>query len=144
MKHDFINDDVAFEEGGIGNALFPVRDGEEALEYLEGRGRYWNRAEFPVPDIVLLDIKMPGMDGLEVLRYVRQQPEFKALRVMMLASSDDISDINEAYELGANSFVVKPVDFEDYVRMVCVVARHWLEQRRSPGIRHGSKRGITG
>ena len=82
---------------------------EEAVDYLSGLGKYSNRAEYPLPSLILLDIKMPGLDGLEVLRWVRSQPGLKTIRVVMLTTSSDIRDVNTAYQLGANSFLTKPV-----------------------------------
>ena len=84
---------------------------ERALAYLRGEYPYTDRGAYPVPDLVLLDIKMPGTDGFEVLRWIRQQKEFSELCVVMLTSSDEIRDVNRAYQLGANSFLVKPLDF---------------------------------
>src|SRR5262245_8793713 len=93
------------------NPLFVVRSGEEAISYLRGEGRYTNRAEYPVPDLVLLDLKMPGLDGFDVLRWTRSQAAFKALRIIVLTSSEDVYDVDKAYQLGANSFLVKPSSF---------------------------------
>src|SRR5262249_48425052 len=72
---------------------------------------YTDRVVYPVPDLLLLDIKMPGTDGFEVLRWIREQPQFAGMCVVMLTSSDEIRDVNRAYKLGANSFLVKPLDF---------------------------------
>src|SRR5258705_12172576 len=96
----------AFAKGEIANPLFVVRDGDEAICYLSGIGKYGNRAEYPLPDLLLLDLKMPRTDGFEVLRWVRQQPGLSALRIVVLTSSENIRDVNQAYRLGANSFLV--------------------------------------
>src|SRR5438270_7458616 len=93
----------ALDQAGVKNPLFVVRDGEEALEYLYGEGKYANRHEYPLPDLLLLDLKMPKMDGFEVLRVVRGDRRFATLRIIVLTSSEDIYDVNKAYELGANS-----------------------------------------
>src|SRR5205085_858882 len=90
-----------------------VTNGMEAVAYLEGTPPYGDRETYALPALVLLDIKMPRMEGFEVLRWIRQQPEFFQLCVVMLTSSDHISDANQAYNLGANSFLVKPLDFEN-------------------------------
>src|SRR6185312_5104029 len=97
----------AFAQAKIPNPLQVVWNGEEAIWYLNGVGKYSNRAEYPLPDLILLDVKMPRVNGFEVLKWIRQQPGLAALRVLMLTSSDQIRDINEAYRLGANSFMVK-------------------------------------
>src|SRR5438874_1006611 len=102
----------ALAQAGIRNPIHVVHDGESAIAYLAGTGPYVNRDGYPLPDLVLLDLKMLGMDGFEVLRWIRRQPSLKALRVVVLTSSEDIYDIGRAYEAGANSFLVKPFDFE--------------------------------
>src|SRR5438105_11506213 len=84
----------AFNYGAISCIMQIVRDGQEAIDYLEGVGKYQHRDEYPLPDLILLDIKMPRVDGFEVLRWIRQQPSLKALRVVMLTSSQDIRDVN--------------------------------------------------
>jgi len=122
----------AFQKGGIINPLFVVRDGEEAVAYLQGRGRYFNREEFPLPALLLLDLKMPKMDGFEVLKWIRQQSGFSSLRVVVLTSSDAIRDVNVAYHLGANSFLVKPMDFENVVELGKVIQDYWLHKSKTP------------
>jgi CheY-like chemotaxis protein len=102
----------AFAKAQLLNPLQVVHNGEEAIAYLSGKGKYTNRAEYPLPDLVLLDLKMPHKNGLEVLEWIREQPSLSGLRVVMLTSSDQARDVNAAYQLGANSFLVKPVDFE--------------------------------
>jgi CheY-like chemotaxis protein len=124
----------AFAKGQITNPFFVVRDGEEAIAYLSGIGKYSNRAEFPLPDLLLLDLKMPRIDGFEVLRWVRQQPELSALRVVVLTASDQIRDVNTAYTLGANSFMVKPTDFENVVEMARTLRTYWLQMSKAPEI----------
>jgi len=84
----------AFEKGQIENPLFVVRDGEETISYLSGIGKYSNRSEYPLPDLLLLDLKMPRKNGFEVLQWIRQQPEWRILRVVVLIGSDDIRDVN--------------------------------------------------
>ena len=122
----------AFSAAGVFNPLQVVRDGEEALAYLKGTGRYYNRDEFPLPDLLLLDLKMPRMDGFEVLRWIRHEPGMSALRIIVLTSSQDIRDVNEAYRLGANSFMVKPMDFEDVVQMTKYLSGYWLHLSKAP------------
>ena len=124
----------AFQVANISNPLFVVRDGGEAISYLLGTGKYSNRAEFPLPDLLLLDLKMPGLDGFEVLRWLKEQPALKSLRVVVLTSSDAVRDVNRAYALGANSFLVKPLDFENTVAMAEVLTNYWLRTDKSPEI----------
>jgi CheY-like chemotaxis protein len=122
----------AFEKWQILNPLFVVRTGEEAMAYLAGDGKYRSRAEYPLPDLMLLDIKMPGLDGFEVLRWVRAQTGFSSLLIVMLTSSDRVYDVNEAYKLGANSFLVKPLDFENYIQTCHVLKQYWLNMNKRP------------
>jgi CheY-like chemotaxis protein len=129
----------AFAKGEIENPLFVVRDGDEAISYLSGIGKYGNRAEYPLPDLLLLDLKMPRVDGFDVLRWVRQQPGFSALRVVVLTSSDQIRDVNTAYRLGANSFMVKPTDFENVVEMAKTLRSYWLQMSRAPEVSRSAK-----
>ena len=105
----------AFERGGISNPFHVVRDGEEAVQYLAGEGKYSNRAEYPLPDLILADLKLPGVDGFDLVRWIRRQPGFGSIPVVVLTSSDAIRDVNRACSLGANSFLVKPLDFENFV-----------------------------
>ena len=124
----------AFKKVFLSNPLFVVRDGEEAIDYLRGEAKYSNRKEFPLPDLLLLDLKMPRVDGFGVLKWLRQQPGLSSLRVVVLTSSDYISDVNRAYELGANSFMVKPLDFENFLELSRVMTSYWLQLSKTPQI----------
>src|SRR5690242_16436232 len=95
----------AFAHTNFPGSLFAVRNGEEAIAYLEGAAPYENRAEYPLPVLLLLDLKMPRKNGFEVLTWIRQQSGLVALRVIILTSSEEDSDLKLAYELGANSFL---------------------------------------
>ena len=132
----------AFAKAFIANPLQVVRDGEEAVEYLKGEGKYSNRAEYPLPDLLLLDLKMPRMDGFEVIKWVREQPSLSRLRIVVLTSSDSIRDVNVAYRLGANSFMVKPMDFEDVIEMTKFLTRYWLSLSKIPETSRPSKIGL--
>jgi CheY-like chemotaxis protein len=103
----------AFQRAGVTRRIQAVTSGMEAVAYLQGMHPFEDREKYPPPALVLLDIKMPGMDGFEVLRWMRRQWEFFDLCVVMLTNSDHIRDVNEAYRLGANSFLVKPLDFQN-------------------------------
>jgi CheY-like chemotaxis protein len=118
----------------VQNPIYVVPDGEEAIWYLKGEGKFSNRAEYPVPDLLLLDLKMPIMDGFEVLRWVRQQPHLAGLRVLVLTSSDSLQDVNLAYKLGANSFLVKPLEFENCAQLGRLIQDYWLERNRTGAI----------
>ena len=118
----------------IFNPIQVVRNGDEVIAYLKGEGKFASRDEYPLPSLLLLDLKMPGTDGFQVLRWVRQQPGLKALRVIALTSSEDIRDVNHAYECGANSFLVKPMDFENSVEIGKFIKDYWLAKARAPAI----------
>jgi len=122
----------AFKKAFINNPLQVVRDGEEAIAYLSGEGKYSNRCEYPLPDLMLLDLKMPRMNGFEVLEWIRRQPGLSSLRVVVLTASDQMRDVNSAYKLGANSFMVKPLDFEDVVHMGKFLTTYWLHLSKAP------------
>src|SRR5437879_2179735 len=109
-----------------------VRNGEEATSYLNGDGKYRNRAEYPLPDLLLLDLKMPRKNGLEVLQWLRQQPQSQTLRVVVLTSSEELTDVNAAYSLGANSFLVKPLDFESFIQLAHFITYYWLRLSKCP------------
>jgi CheY-like chemotaxis protein len=122
----------AFAKASLRNPLHIVRTGEEAVAYLRGEGRYSNRAEYPLPVLVLLDLKMPGMDGFEVLAWIRQQDGIRGLPVVVLTSSSEIRDVNRAYALGANSFFVKELDFENTVDLSQLLREYWVQKVMKP------------
>src|SRR6478672_2236577 len=107
----------AFEKAGIKNPVQVAADGEEAVAYLTGQGEFSDRASYPLPHLVLLDLKLPKMDGFQVLQWIRTSAHLPGLRVVVLTSSDNIRDVNLAYSLGANSFLVKPMDFDRVVEL---------------------------
>src|SRR6266404_2042107 len=116
----------AFQKDKVANPLQVVRTGEDAIEYLKGEGRFSNRSEYPLPELVLLDLKLPGTDGFEVLKWIRRQPGLSAMRVVVLTSSTQMDDVNKACKIGANSFLVKPVDFEQFVAIAHALHGYWL------------------
>jgi CheY-like chemotaxis protein len=124
----------AFKQSGLVNPLFVVEDGEQAIAYLKGEGKFANRSEYPLPTLLLLDLKMPRKNGFEVLEWLRGQPELAALRVVVLTTSDQIHDVNRAYQLGANSFLTKPVDFRDFVQLSSAIKGYWLWMSRAPEV----------
>jgi len=124
----------AFAEARFLNPLHVVSDGDEVIAYLKGDRKYANREEYPLPGLLLLDLKMPRKDGFEVLRWIRQQPELRALRVVVLTASDHIQDVNRAYQMGANSFLVKPVDFPHFVEVTQALKGYWMWLSQEPQI----------
>lgn len=121
----------ALRRGGYADHLVWVRDGSEALEFLFGTG---SRAGIATtrPRIIMLDIKMPRVDGFEVLRQIMTDPGLRTVPVLMLTSSAEARDIEQSYELGANSYIVKPVDAAEYRRVIAEVGRYWIETNRTP------------
>ena len=109
-----------------------VRDGEEAIDHLAGNGKYASRNEYPLPDLALLDLKMPKVDGFQVLEWIRQQPGIRGIPVAVLTSSDQLRDVNRAYGLGANSFLVKPTDFQNSVELARLLREYWMNIVRFP------------
>jgi CheY-like chemotaxis protein len=124
----------AFKKANLVNPLHVVSNGDEVLSYLKGDGQYARRAEYPLPALLLLDLKMPRKNGFEVLQWVRQQPGLRALRVIVLTNSEDLRDVNRAYQLGANSFLIKPVDFERFVAVIQALQGYWLWMSEAPTI----------
>jgi len=122
----------AFERAGLQNPAHFVRSGDEAVAYLSGEWKYRNRAEYPLPVLVLLDLKLPGMDGFEVLAWIRRQEGLRATPVVVLTSSSALSDVNRAYQLGANSFFVKELEFENSVELSRLLQNYWLAKVRTP------------
>jgi CheY-like chemotaxis protein len=128
-----------FQRVGVLNPLYVVRDGEEVLAYLKGEGPFANRAEYPLPTLLLLDLKMPRMDGFQVLEWIRQDPHLRRVPVVVLTSSEDIRDVNRAYDLGANSFLVKPMNMEDLVRLTTAIHGYWLWVSEAPEVKRAPK-----
>jgi CheY-like chemotaxis protein len=122
----------AFNKAGLGEWLRVVRDGDQAIDYLSGNGTYADRDQFPLPFLLLLDLKMPGTDGFEVLQWIRNQADLKRLLVVVLTSSNLQADVDRAYELGANSYLVKPVSFEEMVHLIQRFEVYWTEINRTP------------
>jgi CheY-like chemotaxis protein len=124
----------ALRRAGIEVPLQVVDDGDEAIAYLRGVGKFANRAEYPLPDLFLLDLRMPGRDGFEVLEWLRQQPSLAPLRTIVLTTSEDISDVDRAYALGANSFLTKPMDLLDFGNTLEETFNYWLKTTRAPQV----------
>ena len=124
----------ALRRAGIEIPLQIVEDGDEAIAYLRGVGKFANRAEYPLPDLFLLDLRMPGRDGFEVLEWLRQQPSLAPLRTIVLTTSEEISDVDRAYALGANSFLTKPMDLLDFGNTLESTFNYWLKTTRAPQV----------
>jgi two-component system response regulator len=123
----------AFAKNNISNRIVVVRDGAEALDWLLKRGQHQGRRESD-PQVVLLDLKLPKVDGLEVLRQLRDDPRTKLLPVVILTSSKEESDLLRGYELRANSYIRKPVDFAHFVEAVREIGMYWLVLNEPPPV----------
>ncbi|HWX19998.1 MAG TPA: response regulator [Candidatus Binatia bacterium] len=119
-------------KAGLNLNLQVVADGDEAIAYLDGRERFGDRQQHPFPKLVLLDLKMPRVDGFEVLSWMRQEEKCRRLPVVVLSSSNHEVDVNRAYDGGANSYLVKPVDFNELVEMVKALHLYWLTFNEGP------------
>jgi len=124
----------AFQKAGLRDSIRIVRDGEQAIHYLSGEGEYSDRDRFPLPFLILLDLKMPGTNGFEVLQWIREQPSLSPLRIVVLTSSDHLRDVNRAYQLGANSFLVKPLDFQNFRSLSKMIEGYWLNTSKAPEV----------
>jgi two-component system response regulator len=121
----------AFRKNNIGNDILVKRDGQEAIDYLFGPGGA--AAQGPLPVLVLLDLKLPKVDGLEVLRRMRSDERTKLVPVVILTSSKEQTDLLAGYELGCNSYIRKPVDFEQFAEAVRQLGLYWLVLNEAPG-----------
>jgi two-component system, response regulator len=121
----------ALKNGGLANKLLWVKDGQEALDYLFRHGSYAERAD-TVPRLVLLDLKMPKVDGIEVLKAVKAEERTKRIPVVVMTSSQEERDVAQSYDLGVNSYVVKPVDFNALADLARQAGYYWLAINRTP------------
>src|SRR4051812_13700753 len=122
----------AFQKAGVRNPIALVRDGDAAIHYLAGTGPYAERAAYPLPCLMLLDQKLPGRSGLEVLEWVRTKSSICTLPVLLLSASTFDGDVQAAYLLGANGYLVKPGEFEALLAMAKAVKDYWLTVNRAP------------
>jgi CheY-like chemotaxis protein len=120
----------AFKRTAVPAKLFTVTEGPQALSYLTGEGIYQDRDQYPLPDLILLDLKMPKMSGLEVLSWIRQQPALKKTNVLILSSSEQAEDMKRAKSSGADSYLVKPTKFEDLQKLVRLIHGDWLDKSK--------------
>jgi CheY-like chemotaxis protein len=124
----------AFRRAAIINPLQVVRHGDDAVAYLEGTGEFADRVLHPLPVLMLLDLKLPRRTGLEVLQWVKERAGVKKIPIIVLTSSKNDDDVNRAYELGANSYVVKPVSFETLLELVKSLELYWLVLNERPNV----------
>lgn len=121
-----------FEKAKVLNPIIHLTNGDEALGYLAGVRQYADRRKYPLPALILLDLKLPGMTGIQLLQWMRVQGEIKRIPVVVLTSNDDPDTINAAYDLGANSYLVKPGNNAEIARMVEAIQRYWVKLNEPP------------
>ena len=123
----------AFRRAGLPVTLHFVRDGQEVLDYLQGEGQFADRTRYPLPQLLLLDLKMPRLDGFDVLEWVRKQPSMSGVLIVIFSSSEEPRDINRAYGLGANSYLVKPHSMAELTALVGQFKKYSLETNNGRG-----------
>jgi CheY-like chemotaxis protein len=133
-ENDFILLQRAFRKATIPATLKWVKDGSDAKAYLSGESPYDDRLENPFPVFILADLKMPRMDGFELLNWVRSKPLLKRIPVVVLTSSNQTLDINQAYEMGANSYLGKPSNFQDLIQLSNSLRMYWLTLNQKPDL----------
>lgn len=131
-EHDVLFLQIALEQAEVTNPLVVVKDGREAIAYLKGDGKFADRQQYPLPRLVLLDLRLPRVPGLDVLKWIRQQPDFAQLPVIVCTSSDQDTDVDTAYQLGANAYVVKPSRLAERLELVRRIKKYWLEMNAPP------------
>ena len=122
----------AWKKAGLLNPLHVVTDGEQAMHYLAGEGKYANRGEHPMPCLVLLDLKLPKVSGLELIKWIREQPAIHTLQVVILTSSNQPTDIHTAHALRANAYLVKPPNAEGLAQMAESLKDFWMSRAQTP------------
>lgn len=123
---------LGFKKAGFDHSIIVVTDGAQAINYLRGDGDYGDRTRFPVPQLMLLDLNLPAESGFRVLSWVRQRPQWKCLPIIVLTSSHYGKDIERCYDLGANSFLTKPSNLEEWMSAVKQTCQFWLGTTRLP------------
>lgn len=122
----------ALEKNSVRNRVVVARDGVEALDYLFAKGSYEGKKEHELPTVVLLDLKLPRVDGFDVLKHMRENPNTRRIPVVVLTTSSEDNDIEKSYDLGANSYIRKPVDFSKFLETVKNLGLYWLLLNESP------------
>ncbi|MBL7919945.1 MAG: response regulator [Bacteroidia bacterium] len=122
----------SLKKHNISNSIIHLKDGAEALDFIFAEGEYTSRKIEDKPKLILLDLKMPKVDGLEVLRAIKTDPRTKTIPIVIMTSSREDRDLLESYELGVNSYVVKPVSFENFAQAVAELGMYWLMVNQSP------------
>ncbi len=121
----------SLKKHNLANNMYVVKDGEEALEFLFAKGKYKDRNENNLPKVILLDLKLPKVSGLDVLKKIKNDEQMKTVPIVVMTSSQEESDIVETYKLGVNSYIVKPVDFDKFSKSIVDIGYYWLLLNKS-------------
>ncbi len=122
----------AFEKSQLSNSIHIVNDGEEALDFIYSKGRYEKHEKLPDLKLILLDLKLPKIDGLEVLKILKTDQQKKTIPIVVLTSSKEEKDIVESYKLGANSYILKSIDFDQFIKSIAEIGIYWLKLNELP------------
>jgi CheY-like chemotaxis protein len=120
---------LAFKKAGVANPIITVSSGDEAICYLKGEGAYSDRDQFPIPKVILVDLKLPGLSGFQVLEWMKRQPQLKGILIFAITGHHEIGQVNRAYSLGARSFLTKPFDAQDVANLVKAFKGFWVFNR---------------
>ncbi|HSC37402.1 MAG TPA: response regulator, partial [Chitinophagaceae bacterium] len=123
---------LSLKKHHLANKLMHIDDGAEALDFLFSRGKYANNKQMPHPKLILLDLKLPKVDGLEILRQVKTDERTRIIPVVVLTSSKEEKDIVESYKLGVNSYIVKPVNFDTFAKAIAELGFYWMLLNQEP------------
>ncbi len=124
----------AIRKAGNANRIDVLTDGEEAIDYIFNRGKYNDKKKYPLPGLIMLDIKLPGIDGIEVLKQIKENPFLKKIPVIMLTTSDREEDISRSYSHYANSYLTKPVGYKEFEERIMQIDSYWMLLNKKPSI----------
>ena len=130
-ENDLLLTRAAFKEAGFDIPLHEVHDGEEAIAYMKGEGPYSDRSKFPIPAVMLMDLNMPRKNGFDVLQWIRAQPGLRRMSIIVLSASMHTADVERAFDLGANSYLVKPGTIKELIQMIRCL-HDWLQYNHFP------------
>ena len=122
----------ALAKAGLNNPLQVISHGGDVIPYFEGKGAFADRGAFPLPGLVFLDLRLPGISGLYLLAWIKGNPDHRHIPVVLFTSSDDPEDLRRAYQFGANSYLIKPMEFDDFVDMIKVTGTYWINLNSTP------------
>ena len=122
----------ALAKAGLVNPLHVITHGSEVIPYFEGKAEYADRSRYPLPGLVFLDLKLPGISGLYLLAWIKGNPDLRHIPVVLFTSSDNPEDLRRAYQFGVNSYLIKPMAFDEFVEMIRVTGTYWISLNSTP------------